>query len=316
MNRENVKKIGIIGTGMIGTSVAVLTTSHGFDTVVLAVNEELRQTSEKQYDKYLDDLKDQACINEGQIAYCKQQLSYSLEYSALAACDVIFEAVVEKVDVKHEVLQKIEASCPNVRAICSVSSALEVDVMAEKMTKYKDRLVVTHPFFPPHLVPYFEIAGGSATDESVKTFAKTLLEDLDRKPVIMKKSAPGFIGNRLQFALWREAVNIVEQGIARPEDVDTCLLYSFCPRYSHIGLFEHMDNGGLDLNYNVSKTIFPTLSNETGVPALVSRLVEESNLGVKTGKGVYDWSQKDMTDFKQRVGAPYWKFFNWEIPSV
>ncbi|QIB67866.1 3-hydroxyacyl-CoA dehydrogenase family protein [Aminipila butyrica] len=315
MNRENVKKIGIIGTGMIGTSLAALTAGHGIDTVMLAVNEDLRAASQKQFDSFYADLVAQKLINNAQAANCAKNLSYTLAYNELADCDLIFECVVERLEVKHEVYTQIEATCSKVRAICSVSSAFVVDDLASEMTVYKDRVIVTHPFNPPHLVPYFELAVGSATNPDVLSFAMTVLEDLDRKPVALKKSAPGFIGNRLQFALWREALNIVDSGIADPADVDTCLMYSFCPRYTSIGMFEHFDNGGLDLNYNVCKTIFPTLNNVQEVPESVATRVASGDLGLKTGKGFYDWSQKDISDFHTRVSDPYWRFFNWEVPE-
>lgn len=312
-NRAQIRKVGIIGTGMIGTSLAVLTTGHGFETVVLAMNDELQTTAQKQYHAFFEDIKANGLLKDEQIQKCAGKLKYTQSYEDLSECDLIFEAVVEIPDVKHEVLAKIEAHCPKIRAICSVSSAIVVDEMVKKMEKYQSKVIVTHPFFPPHLIPFFEIAAGSQKDEEVVQTVKTFLEDLDRKPVVLKKSAPGFIGNRLQFALWREALNIVEQGIADPKDVDTCLNYSFCPRYTSIGMYESFDNAGLTLNFNVCNAIFPSLSNATSAPKILSDLVEKGELGVPTGKGFYDWSDVDMVDFKKRISAPYWKYFNWEV---
>lgn len=316
MNRENIKKIGVIGTGMIGTSIAVLTTGHGFYTVMFAMDKALRDASRKAYDNFYSDIEAHKLLTDKQISICSSHLSYSFDYDAFKDCDIIFECVVEKADVKHQVYQEIVKHCPKVRAICSVSSAIVVEDLVAKMTTYKDRVIVAHPFYPPHLVPYFELASGTDTDPSVITFVKTVLEDLDRKPVVLKKSAPGFIGNRLQFALWREALNIVDSGIANPEDVDTCLRYSFCPRYTAIGMYEHFDNAGLQLNYNVSKTIFPTLSNIKEVPASISDKIERGDLGRPTGKGFYDWSKIDKKDFDERVGSPYWRLFNWDISNI
>ncbi|MPM90168.1 L-carnitine dehydrogenase [bioreactor metagenome] len=222
---------------------------------------------------------------------------------------------MEKLDVKHEVYATLEAVCPKLRAICSVSSAIVVDDLASGMGKYKDRIIVAHPFNPPHLVPFFELATGESTDPAVVDFAVDFLKFLDRKPVVLKKSAPGFIGNRLQFALWREALNIVEQGIANPEDVDTCLMYSFCPRYTSIGMFEHFDNGGLDLCNAVSKALFPVLSDVKVPSTLLTDRVDRGDLGIKTGTGFYDWSGADLDQFRARVSAPFWRYFNWTMPQ-
>ena len=133
--------------------------------------------------------------------------------------------------------------------------------------------------------------------------------------MVLKKSAPGFIGNRLQFALWREALHIVESGIADPRDIDTCLMYSFCPRYTAIGIFEHFDNGGLQLNYNTCKALFPNLSDTKEVPKAITDKIAEGNMGQKTGVGFYDWREVDMPAYRERVAAPYLDLFNWKLPT-
>lgn len=309
------KKIGIIGTGMIGTSLAVLMTSHSIKTVVLAVNEELKNESIGQFKKFLNELKNEDIIDSDNILGCENYLEYTYEYEDLKDCQYIFEAVVENLDVKHEVYQKIEENVSDLKAICSVSSAIEVDKLNEKMSKYKEKLLVTHPFFPPHYVPYFEIAYGKSTDKDTIDEVKRMLEDMDRKVVILKKSVPGFIGNRLQFALYREALNLVQNGIANPEDIDICLKYSFCPRYTSIGMFEHFDNGGLILNYEVCNTIFPSLSNQDKPPRVLKDLVDNDELGRLSGKGFYTWDEEFTKDFEKRVSKPYLRFINWKFPG-
>jgi 3-hydroxybutyryl-CoA dehydrogenase len=223
--------------------------------------------------------------------------------------------VVEVIGLKHEIYARIEETCPGVKAICSVSSSFVPDVLAEKAGKYKDRIIVTHPFNPAHMVPFFELCGGSDTDDGVLQFAKELLESLDRKPVILKKPAPGFIGNRLQFALWREALNLVESGIADPRDIDTCLNYSFCPRYTSIGMFEHFDNGDLTLNMRTCNAVFPSLSDMKEAPPAIADRVARGDLGAKTGVGFYDWRDVDMDAYRKRVNAPYWHFIDWDMPK-
>lgn len=312
---QQLQEIGIIGTGMIGTSLMVLTTGHGVKTTVLAVNDELAAASRKQFDKFYADLVTQGLMTAEQAAVCAEYLTYTTNYDDLCGAELVFECVVEKLDVKHEVYATLEAACPKLKAICSVSSAIVVDDLASGMGKYKDRIIVTHPFNPPHLVPFFELATGASTDPAVVECVVGFLRFLDRKPVVLKKSAPGFIGNRLQFALWREALNIVDQGIANPEDVDTCLMYSFCPRYTSIGMFEHFDNGGLDLNLAVSKALFPVLSDAKEVSSQVTDRVARGDLGIKTGKGFFDWAHADLDAFRARVSAPFWHFFNWSLPK-
>ncbi|MBN1630946.1 MAG: 3-hydroxyacyl-CoA dehydrogenase family protein [Thermoleophilia bacterium] len=315
MRLDSVKHVGIIGAGMIGDSLAVLTTGHGYRTTCLVRRAEMIPEYERIYEEYFRQMIDQGLMPEEQLAICRRYLQYTTNYDALADCDVIFECTPEVLDLKHEIYARIEETCPDVKAICSVSSSLVPDRLVEKTKKHKDRIVVTHPFNPAHMVPFFELCGGETTDPGVLEFTKEFLESLDRKPVILKKPAPGFIGNRLQFALWREALNLIESGIADPRDVDTCLMYSFCPRYTSIGIFEHFDNGDLTLNMRTCDVVFPSLSTMTEAPPAIKDRIARGDLGAKTGVGFYDWRDVDMDAYKKRVNAPYWRFINWDMPK-
>ena len=317
MKLNSVKHIGIIGLGMIGDSLAVLTTGHGYKTTCLARREVMIPEYKKTYDNYFKQMIDQGLMPENQISICEKYLKYTLDINDIADCEVIFECVTENLDLKFDMLAKIEEKCHNVKAICSVSSSFTPDVQSVNMTKYKDRLVVTHPFNPAHMVPFFECCGGADTDPAVLDFVKEMLESLDRKPVILKKPAPGFIGNRLQFALWREALNLVDSGICDPRDVDTCLNFSFCPRYTSIGMYEHFDNGNLTLNLSTCNAVFPSLSNIDGAPAAITERIARGDTGARSEgkKGFYDWNGIDMVAYQERVNAPYWRFVDWDLPT-
>lgn len=315
--RNEERMIGIVGTGMIASSMAVLAAGHGFRAVVLARSQGSADRCEKTVTGYLRQMEERGKMDAAQIARCAKLIDYSLSYTDLADSEIIFEAVVETADAKYEVYRQIEANCPKVKAICSVSSSIVPDVLAKGADRYSDRIVVTHPFNPPHMVPYFELCGSEQTGAGVMNYVKSLLEALDRKPVILKKPTPGFIGNRLQFALWREALALVEEGICDPRDVDTCLEYSFCPRYTSIGIFEHFDNGGLQLNAATCRNIWPILSNRTEIPDFVKQLMEEGKMGVRSESktGFYDWNDVDMEAYSDRVMGPYWQMLNWEQPE-
>ena len=315
MKLENVNHIGIIGTGMMATSMAVLTTGHGYKTTVFARSDEGAKRSKGGIQDFYTDMIKHDLLTSEQAVLCAGYLNFTKDYKDLADTDLVFECVAEQVDAKHDVYQKIEASCPNVKAVCSVSSAIVVEELIKGIGKLKDRIIITHPFNPPHLVPFFELAKCDETKDGVIDFAKDLLEALDRKPVVLKKCARGFIGNRLQMALWREAQYIVELGIADPRDIDIALMYSFMPRYTSIGIFEHFDNGGLDLAYNVNKYLFPELCDAKENLPIISQKVAEGNLGPKTGLGFYDWRGIDMDAYRERVAEPFWRYFNWELPT-
>ncbi|MBN1904874.1 MAG: hypothetical protein JW927_07235 [Deltaproteobacteria bacterium] len=317
MKLESVRHIGIIGLGMIGDSMAVLTTGHGYRTTCVARRAEMIPEYKKSYDMYFQQMVDNRVIKPGQREICEKYLKYTIDCNELHDCDLIFECVNENLELKQDIYSRLEEICPNVRVICSASSSFVPDLLTGKATILKDRIIVAHPFNPAHMVPFFELCGGSATGEGVLQFAREVLISLDRRPVILKKPAPGFIGNRLQFALWREALNLVESGICDPKDVDTCLNYSFCPRYTSIGMYEHFDNGGLKLNVVTCDTVFPTLSNMDRAPASITERIARGDTGARADsrKGFYDWSEVDMEEYLKRVNAPYWRFMNWDFPK-
>jgi len=313
--KQNVRTIGVVGTGIIASSLAVLTTGHGFRTVIYARSEASAKRFRDTYENHWASLKSHGLVTEEQLEVCRTYLTVSGDYGDMKDAEAVFECVAEDAAVKHDVYHILENTCPQLKAICSVSSSIVPDVLTETCDVYGDRIIVTHPFNPVHMVPYFELCGGSRTAEGVIDYAVKLLEELDRKPVVLKKPTPGFIGNRLQFALWREVLYLVENGIASPRDIDTALQYSFCPRYTSIGIFEHFDNGGLDLNRRTCANLFPILSDEKQVPKIIDDLMAAGRTGAKGGAGFYDWNGVDMDAYRERVNAPYWKFCNWKLPE-
>ena len=222
------------------------------------------------------------------------------------------------IEMKKVCFSEIERCCPNIKLIGSCSSSILPDALAAAADKYADRIIVTHPFFPVHMVPYFEICYSEKTADGVVDYAKQVLAELDRKPSVLKKPNPGFIGNYLQFALWAACLNLVEQGICDPKDVDNCLNYSFCPRYSSIGIFDHFDNGGYKLNITTCNAVFPILPRWDAAPDCIREKAESPDAwGAKspTKLGFYDWNGVDMVEYQKKVNAPYWKFINWEFPA-
>ena len=315
--KQKTRTIGIVGTGMIASSMAVLSAGHGFRTVVFARSQKSVDRCSGVVDGFFGQIVDKGKAAAKQAELCKSLITYTFDYEGLKDAEIVFESAVEDIQAKYEVYRQIEEHCPHIKAICSVSSSIIPSKLAEGADKYADRIMVTHPFNPPHLVPFFELCGSEHTADGVVDYVKGVLEELDRKPVVLNKPTPGFIGNRLQFALWREALALVEEGVCAPEAVDTCLEYSFCPRYTSIGIFEHFDNGGLELNAATCRNIWPILSTATEIPDSMKKLMEEGKMGARSElkQGFYDWNGVDMKAYSERVSAPYWNMFDWKLPE-
>ncbi|WP_227762109.1 3-hydroxyacyl-CoA dehydrogenase family protein [Zhaonella formicivorans] len=314
MKLDSVNHIAIIGTGMIGASLAVLFTGNGYKTTMLAINEAEAASGQARYDTYYQDLINQKLVTPKQAQACAKLLHFTQDYMDIKDADFIFECVFERIDVKHSVYREIEKHCKQYQAIASSTSAISAEDLAAGLDD-KEKLMVAHPYNPPHLVPCVEVVKSQYTSEAAVQFAVDVLRSVGREPVVLKKGAPGFIGNRLQHALYREAVYMVEQGIATPEDIDKTIMSSFGPRYASIGLFEHFDYAGLDLIANIEDYLFPTLCNATQTQDIIREHIAAGKLGFKTGKGMYDWSKKDLDEFRKRAGKPYLPYFNWSLPE-
>lgn len=302
-------QIGVVGTGMIGMAMAVLFTGHGYDTYVFSMGPDFTETGLKNYDNMYQVLKEQGLVTEDQVRQIKAKLHITESYEDMKDVEYVTESVLERLDVKTDVYQNLEKYCPKIKAIASTSSAISPDDLISGADKYADRIVVAHPFNPPHLVPFVEMVKSAKTDDAAVEYAYNLLESCGRKVCVMKKTAPGFICNRLQHALLREAFYMVEQGMCDAREIDKALMYSFMPRYTSIGLFEHQDAAGLDLVSNIESYLFPDLCDSHEQPPFVARAVAEGNLGQKTGKGMYEWDAESKADFAKRAAAPYWKYY-------
>ncbi len=309
--------IGIIGSGMIASSLAVLTTGNGYPTKVLVRSEKSRDRFLETVKKHWDTLVGHGEATPEQVRICETYLSVTEDYAAFRDVRQFFEAVTEDAPVKQSVYRQIAKVCPDAVFIASCTSALTPQMLTDGLDEKTcaDRIVVAHPFNPVHMVPYVELCGCEKTGPGVIDRVVNLLADLGRKPVVLKKATPGFIGNRLQFALFREAMALVEQGVCDYRDIDTALNYSFCPRYSSIGIFEHFDAAGLDLDARNSALLFPLLSNAKETPFAILEKLESGKGGLKDGEGFYDWRNVDMEAYTRRVNEPYWKFCRYQYPA-
>jgi 3-hydroxybutyryl-CoA dehydrogenase len=159
--------------------------------------------------------------------------------------------------------------------------------------------MTAHFWNPPHLMPLVEIVKGAKTDHDIAMSVRDLLVACGKVAIVVKRDTPGQLGNRLQIALIREAINIVQEGIADVEDVDKAAKNGFGLRLPVYGILEHQDIVGLDMGSEIVDYISTDLYTERRAPQLMHDLVKAGNLGAKTGRGFYDWSKKDVTAVKK-----------------
>lgn len=306
-------KIGIVGMGAIGTSLSVLFSGNGHRTTVLGRKPESVFMS--AYDRLHDDLESRGLMTQAQRKQCRKFVSYTTDYAGLADADIIVECVPEILEEKHKVYKKLEDVCENIQALASATSAISPDDLIKGMKKWPEKVLVAHPINPPHLVLFVEIVQSAETSQNALNMTHALFESCGRKVCVMKKSAPGFIVNRLHHALLREAMHMVDEGLADPAEIDKALMYSIMPRYTSVGIFEHHDAYGMDMLEKLQNYLYPHLADGKGAPRMVMDKVKAGTLGMKTGKGIYEWNDASVADFRKRAAEPYWRFFNWKLPS-
>jgi len=207
---------------------------------------------------------------------------------AVLNTDYIIEAVVEDLEAKSNLLGMVDEKCPAHAIITSTTSSYCVRDMAGAL-KRPERFLVTHFWNPPYLIPVVEVMPGDATSPEVVETTYKLLEAVGKNPAMVNKDVPGFVGNRLQHALRREAISIVAQGIASPEDVDLIAKLSFGLRLPVVGPLETVDLGGLDLTQAIQTYLLPDLDCSSEPLQLIQDKVAKGELGAKSGKGFYDW---------------------------
>lgn len=308
---ENSRNILIVGCGMIGSSFAAMFAANGYHVFISESSEAAFPYCEQKLRRIYEQVKQHGYMNEVQIK------------ESLARCTIIhtakeinvpieaaFECVGEVLEQKQAVYSMIFEACPDVKAIASSTSAFMPDILAAG-TKAPEKILISHPVNPPHLVKLIEVVPHDATAPEAVAVIQELLVQCGRKPVAMEKAAPGFIVNRLQHALLREAFYMVEQGYVSFRQIDETLKHSFMPRYTSVGLFEHQDAAGLDLVENIESYLFPYLCSSEQPLSVLKERVAKKSLGMKTDCGIYEWNEESKQGFFDGTAEPYWSAFDW-----
>ncbi len=292
--------VTIIGAGLMGPGIATCSTLGGYPTILIDKSSELASVGVNKTKQNLDQLFENQLINQDQVSRAQALLQAKTDLRASVKNSfLVIEAVSENLALKQQLFQELDDITPEEVIITSNTSGLRITDIA-KYSKHPERMATTHFWFPAHLVPLVEIVIGEKTDEAVAAQLHKLFLTWNKAPVIVQKDLPGQLANRILQAVIREAINIVQMGLATPEDVDTAIKMGMGIRFPVWGPLEHIDAVGLDLALSVQRNVLAGLDNDPEPPEYLQELVEDACLGYKTGKGFYDWQVKDMQDLVTR----------------
>lgn len=289
--------IGVVGGGLMGIGIATKCALAGFRTTVVDTNRDRIAELSGSASTILSELIDAELITCAQSDQALGNLHVSDELFDLTDANIAIEAIPEILSAKHQLFEKLERIMRPDAVIASNTSSFPPDALSEHMLQ-KERFVIAHFWNPPHVIPLVEVVPGTDTNKSVIDRLVRLLTEIRSEPVVLNAAIPGFIGNRLQFAVLREALHIVSTGAATPETVDTVMKASLGRRYGMMGPFEGADLGGLGTFLSVASHLMPQLAKGEEVLDLLREHTKKGELGVSTGRGFYKWDQDRIEDLK------------------
>lgn len=305
MTNAQIERIAVVGAGLLGHGIAQEFALAGYLVALHDQTDEILRHALETIRGNMALLASLGRIDCAQIAPALAAITTSTDLGVtVAGADLVVEAICENLAAKQALFLALSLLCGPETIFASNTSSFMPSRLAEVLAK-PERLLVAHYFNPPYLIPLVEIVPGPRTSSQTITTMVKLLEKVGKHPVVLKQEATGFVGNRLQFALFREALAIVEQGIASPEAVDEVVKYGFGRRLAVAGPFEVFDLAGLDTILAVAAQIFPELAASTDaavqVPELLRRKVEQGLLGVKSGQGFHEWTPEKIAELKTRL---------------
>jgi len=254
-------------------------------------------------------------LRNDEISRILERIQIGTELAEMVSdADVIMETVFEDLELKKRVFEKLDRFSPPHAVLTSNTSALMPSLLAGATTR-PDRVLVAHYCNPPYLLPLVEIVRAPDTSDEAVSIIYNLLVKIGKRPVILEKETPGFIVNRLQAALVREALSLVERGIATPQEIDTVITKGFGRRLAAAGIFEIFELAGWDLVLAIVECLAPHLESSMEPSPLLRRRVEKDKLGVKTGEGFYRWTPKSAAALRDRIAFALMEVGKWDPRS-
>lgn len=293
MDTHNVKNVAVLGTGTMGTGIALQFARAGYPVNLWGRSGPSCDKGSRNLQRSVDDLTREGMLDKGEARSILSNTSITADLEeAMGNVQLVVEAISEILEIKQELFVSLERICSEETIFASTTSTLLPTPLSGKLA-YKERFIVAHFWNPAYLAPLVEVCGSGETSQGVIETTMAILKKIGNQPVLMRKEIPGFLGNRIMHAMNREALYLIGEGVCDPGDIDLVVNSSFGPRFANLGPMEYLDAVGLDLVKNIQGYLYADLDDTPGVVPLIGRLVKEGNLGMKTGKGLFDWSGKE-----------------------
>jgi 3-hydroxybutyryl-CoA dehydrogenase len=290
---SRIDTIAVIGAGLMGHGIAQIFALQGYSVALMDVKEELLDKALEGVRSNLTLMAKKGIGRQEDIDRVISRIKTSTDIAEAAdGAQCVVEAVFENLDLKQDIFHKLDALCPQDTVLATNTSVISITEIAQN-ARNRDRILGTHFWNPPYLIPLVEVIRGKDTADWAMDMTYDLLTEAGKHPVRVNMDVPGFVGNRLQHALWREAISIVERGIADASTVDECIKYGFGLRLPVLGPMENADMVGTDLTLAIHDYILKHLESSPQPSPLLKEKVGRGELGFKTGRGFQEWSPED-----------------------
>ena len=299
---KNIEKVVIAGAGTMRFSFAQIFAQHNFNVTVYDMFPAAIEKAKKFIAINQEAMIEQKEITKEESGALLGRISFTTEKECFKEADFVLEAIIENMEIKQNFWSEISALAKEDTILTTNTSGMSITEIATAV-KRPERFCGMHWWNPPHILPLIEVIKGDLTADETLDIVVALGKELGNEPVVCKKDINGFIGNRIQYAILRECLHIVESGAATFEDVDKVMKYGLGIRYAYIGPFETIDFTGIDVVSRISDYMFAELDNATEGSEILRKLVEEGRLGIKSGKGIYDYGDTAGDAMKARDEA-------------
>ena len=292
----SIKIIAVCGIGQMGAAAAVSYQRAGYDVLLWARDAEKLRAAQATLDRlniWMDEHVGASVRKPGQV-HLEPDLA-QLD----ARADLVMDCIAEDLDQKAALLRRFEQSLARGALFISTTSGLSITEMGRR-SGTGHLLAGAHFWNPPHLMPLVEVIRGQQTPDWLMDQVCALVEDIGKIAVRVERDVPGFIGNRLLHAMWREAIHLVETGVATPADIDRVTRLTFSLRQPAVGPFENIDLVGLELVHAIQSYLFPDLANQKSPQTPVLDRLRAGELGMKSGRGFYDWKSRSPEELLER----------------
>ncbi|PYF06102.1 3-hydroxyacyl-CoA dehydrogenase family protein [Ureibacillus chungkukjangi] len=292
-----IQKVGVIGAGTMGFGIAFQFITNGIPVVLQDIKEESLNLAKEKIKTYLTIFREEEKSFKDSDEGIFDRLTLSTSIQEVADCDLVIESATENLELKQKIFRQLDEICAEHAILTSNTSSLKLTDIIRDVEKHKDQVMLTHFFNPAHIVPLVELLKGPETNQESYDEVNALMEKVGKVTIEVRKEKPGLVANRIQTALAREALSLLEEGVVSEKDLESAIFAGPGFRFATSGLLKIMDFGGLDVWDIVMEQLQPEIESNVCSFSVIKEKTEQGHLGVKASKGFFEYPGKGLDHY-------------------